>query len=257
MAKAIRSLLERLFLLRELRHWKAAARSAETADIPALRVLRARAKSLRNILDRLIHKADERLALPALGSNIFPVPHGTDWSWRPALWRAPLTLAGLASVATRTKLGDEVTVHHDCIRSELSLRQVRNTREADLAPFGLSMDVFAFDGTFLSLVVELPPEALKDLQKNHLIRVAATIEQEKPIEVFARLNVTHGPNTEQIVRELPIKSAETMVEFDLAYTNLNEKRLEKAWLDLIFEDPQMNQITLRDITFARCPRAEF
>ena len=257
MAKAIRSFLERLFLLRELRHWKAAARSAETADIPALRVLRARAKSLRNILDQLIHKADERLALPALGSNIFPVPHGTDWYWRPDLWRAPLTLAGLASVATRTKLGDEVTVHHDCIRSELSLRQVRNTREADLAPFGLSMDVFAFDGTFLSLVVELPPEALRDLQKNHLIRVAATIEQEKPIEVFARLNVTHGPNTEQIVRELPIKSAETMVEFDLAYTKLNEKRLEKAWLDLIFEDPQMNQITLRDITFARCPRAEF
>lgn len=257
MAKAIRSFLERLFLLRELRHWKAAARSAETADIPALRVLRARARSLRNILDRLIHKADERLALPALGSNIFPVPHGTDWSWRPALWRAPLTLSGLASVATRTKLGDEVTVHHDCIRSELSLRQVRNTREADLAPFGLSMDVFAFDGTFLSLVVELPPEALKGLQKNHLIRVTATIEQEKPIEVFARLNVTHGPNTEQIVRELPVKSAETMVEFDLAYTNLNEKRLEKAWLDLIFEDPQMNQITLRDITFARCPRAEF
>ena len=28
------------------------------------------------------------------------------------------------------------------------------------------------------------------------------------------------------------------------------------WIELIFEGPQMNQITLRDITFSRRPRAE-
>ncbi|WP_375174386.1 DUF6478 family protein [Pseudooceanicola sp.] len=257
MATAIRSFLQRLFLWRELRQWSASAKAAETLDIPSLRVLRSRAKSLRQPLDRLIRKADERLALPARGSNIFPVPHGTDWSWRPALWRAPLPVPGLASVASRSRLGGEVTVHHDCIRSELSLRQRRNTREEDLAPYGLSMDVFAFDGTFLSLVVDLPAEVLTDLRKNHLIRLSTSIEVEKPIEIFARLNITHGPNTEQIVRDLPLNRAETMVEFDLAYSGLNEKRLEKAWLDLIFEDPQMNQIILHDVTFARCPRAEF
>ena len=47
-----------------------------------------------------------------------------------------------------------------------------------------------------------------------------------------------------------------MVEFDLAYTKLNEKRVEKLWLDLIFEGPEMNQVTLRDLTFSRRPRAE-
>ncbi len=47
-----------------------------------------------------------------------------------------------------------------------------------------------------------------------------------------------------------------MVEFDLSYTNLNEKRVEKIWLDLIFEGPEMNQVTVRDITFSRLPRAE-
>nr|WP_136636828.1 DUF6478 family protein [Pseudooceanicola onchidii] len=257
MATAIRSILRKLFLKREQRLWRAEARAARTLPIPALRTLRTRARSLRQTLDQVIHTADERLALPAVGSTIFPTPHGTDWSWRPHLWRAPLPVTGMAAVPARTRLGDEVALHHDCVRSELSLRQIRNDREEDLAPYSLRMDVFAFDGTFLSLAIDLPGDILTGLQKTHLVRLSATIELEKPLEVFARLNIVHGPNTEQVVRELPLTGPETMVEFDLAYTNLNEKRLEKAWLDLIFEDPQMNQITLRDITFARCPRAEF
>lgn len=82
------------------------------------------------------------------------------------------------------------------------------------------------------------------------------VELEKPLEIFARLNIRHGPNTEQIVREMPLNEKDVFVEFDLAYTKLNEKRVERMWVDLIFEDPEMNQITLRDVTFARYPRAE-
>ncbi|MFN6978330.1 MAG: DUF6478 family protein, partial [Gemmobacter sp.] len=65
-----------------------------------------------------------------------------------------------------------------------------------------------------------------------------------------------GPNVEQVVQELPRDQQEAAVEFDLAYTRINEKRLEKAWIDLIFEGPEMNQIILRDITLVRRPRAE-
>ena len=43
---------------------------------------------------------------------------------------------------------------------------------------------------------------------------------------------------------------------NLAYSNLNEKRVEKAWVDLIFEQPSMNQVILRDVTFSRRPRAD-
>ena len=82
------------------------------------------------------------------------------------------------------------------------------------------------------------------------------IEAEKPLEVFVRLNIKHGPNTEQVVREIPLNQEEAMVEFDLAYTKLNEKRVDAIWIDLIFEGPEMNQVTLRDLTFSRYPRAE-
>ena len=104
-------------------------------------------------------------------------------------------------------------------------------------------------------VVDLPAEALRGLSKDHLMRMDIIVEMEKPIEIFARLNVKHGPNTAQIVRELPLNEAKVAVEFDLAYSDINEKRIEKAWMDLIFEGPEMNMVTLRDVTFSRRMRA--
>ena len=172
------------------------------------------------------------------------------------MWRGPLAQKGMAAVESKTQLGDEVTVFHDCRITELSLRQIRNTKEQDIAPFALRMDVFRFDGSFLSLVLDLPETACQGLKKRHLVRLDALVDMEKPLEIFARLNIKHGPNTEQIVRELPLHDKEVFVEFDLAYTKLNEKRVDRMWLDLIFEGPQMNQVTLRDITFSRYPRAE-
>lgn len=238
-----------------MRSWRRAARKAEETGLSVLRQQRNRAFQLRTHLDRLIHVADGRLALPRIGSSAFPRPHGTDWSWRPELWRGPLPVPGLSSVQTKAKLGTEVTLFHDCDFSELTLRQLRNLREEDLAPFGLRMDVFNFDGSFLSLVIDLPKSVCEGLTRSHLIRVDTSIDTEKPLEIFARLNIRHGPNTEQIVRELPLDEKGITVEFDLAYSKLNEKRIDRVWLDLIFEGPDMNQVVIRDLTFCRFPRA--
>ena len=239
-----------------LRRWAAAARNADTERLSLLRQQRSRARRLRHHLDQLIFKAENRLALPLIGSMNFRKPANADWSWRPELWRGPLPVPGVASARNKSALGDEVTLFHDCEFSELTLRQLRNQREADLAPYGLRMDVFRFDGSYLSLVIALPPAATDGLKRRHLIRLDTIVEMEKPLEIFARLNIKHGPNTEQIVRELPLHEEEVMVEFDLAYTKLNEKRVERAWLDLIFEGPEMNMVTIRDVTFSRRPRAE-
>lgn len=238
-----------------MRRWARAARNAADTEVGELRSQRSAARLLRSHLDRLIHRADERLALPAFGSTSFPRPHNADWSWRPELWRGPLSRPGASTVQTKSMLGDEVTLFHDCASSELTFRQLRNQREADLAPYGLRMDVFKFDGSFLSLVIDLPHDAVHGMRKTHLLGMTAIVEMEKPLEIFGRLNIRHGPNTEQIVRELPLKQQNATVEFDLAYSKLNEKRVEKAWIDLIFEGPEMNQITLRDLTFTRRPRA--
>ena len=250
------TLLDRARYLASFKRWAKAVRLAPDIKLSELRLQNVQAQKLRAQLDELSHITDERLALPRIGSNAFARPGGTDWSWRPQLWRGVLGQKGIAGVENKTVLGDEVTVFHDCKISELTLRQLRNTHKEDLAPYGLQMDVFRFDGSFLSLAIDFPPDACEGLQKRHIIRMNAIVKTEKNIEIFARLNVKHGPNTEQVVREVPLDQKETMAEFDLGYSDLNEKRIERVWLDLIFESPEMNQVSIRDITFSRFPRAD-
>ncbi|MEE4188840.1 MAG: DUF6478 family protein [Roseobacter sp.] len=241
---------------RALTRWALSAREAREAKLSILRRQSTRARQLRAHLDQLITVADERLALPVISSNSFAKPHNADWAWRPEIWRGPLPVRGISSVESKSQLGEEITLFHDCARSELTLRQLRNQREEDLAPYGLRLDVFKFDGSFLSLVLDLPDAAVVGLKRTHILQVNAIVNMEKPLEIFVRLNIRHGPNTEQIVREFSQDRDGMIAEFDLAYANLNEKRIDKAWVDLIFENPQMNQVTVRDLTFNRRPRAQ-
>lgn len=246
-------LLER----RTLRRWDRAAQLAPSLDPVRLKALRTRARALGRRIDSVLHTAEGRLALPLAGQAAIRRPMHSDWAWRPELWSGPIRPAGAAAVATKTAVGSEARIFHDCPLNELSVRQVRNTRAEDIAPYGLRLDVYRFDGSFLSLVVDLPHQGVEGLTKRHLVRLEIRIQTEAPLEVFARLNVRHGPNVEQLVREFSGSNGEYAVEFDLASTQLDELRVERAWLDLIFEGPQMNEVILRDLTLTRRPRAEF
>lgn len=248
--------LDRFVIGRALRRWRRAADAAEGCDIGTLAVLRRKAKQHRAELDRLLHVAEGRLALPFGGEAGSPSVPGTDWVWRPEFWRGPVPVPGIAGIESRTALCDSVTLFHDCRLSEITTRQILNPGPAGGAPYGLSLDVLHFDGSFLSLVFDLPPDALQGLRTKHLIQMDLVLEMERPVEIFARLNIKHGPNVEQILRELPRSGPQAKVEFDLFYTKLNEKRVEQAWIDLICEGPRHNRIVLHDVMVSRRPRAE-
>lgn len=55
---------------------------------------------------------------------------------------------------------------------------------------------------------------------------------------------------------MPEAGREKLAEFDLAYAGLNDKRIERAWLDLILNDAGMSRIVIRDLVVSRRPRAE-
>ena len=241
---------------RALAFWTRAAEEADTTPLEDLSQRQEEAAALLARLSDFHHRADERLTHPRVGVDQIAVPGGTDWSWRPYAMRGPIAPRGIVAVETRTEVAPQLTLFHDCDRSELSILQVRNRDDSDLAPYGLRMDVFRFDGTFLSLVLDLPASATDGLSQRHIVRLSLRIALERRAEVFARLNIKHGPNTEKMLREIPDPNGDVVVEFDLAYTDMNERRVEGAWLDLIFEGAEMNQITLRDISLCRYPRAE-
>ena len=239
-----------------LRRWEAVANVVSHEHLSRLRSHAEQAWALRKYLDRVIHQAEYRLALPTMGTHVIRRPIGTDWAWRPDLWLGPISKTGHAEVANRTTICERIALFHDSKSPALTVRQVRNTEEKDIAPFGFCLDVFQFDGSFLSLAVDLPQQAIQGLSQRHIFRVDMVVDVEKPLAIFARLNIKHGPNVEAILREFPLSHAETMVEFDLGYSKINEKRIEKAWLDLIFDGSEMNQVILRDVTLTRRPRAQ-
>ena len=185
----------------------------------------------------------------------FAKPPGTDWVWRPGVWRGALPQPGAASVASGTRLGTELALYHDCPLAELTLRQIRNRQETAPAPFGVQMEVFGFAGSYLSWAIDLPEEAVRGLTRDHILRFDAHVEPERPMALFARLTIRHGPNTAQMVQELQGTGAEARAEFDLAYLQINAQRLGQAWVDLLFEAPGTNRVVLRDLTCSRRLRA--
>jgi len=248
-------LIGRFLHRRSVARWRAAARAVPATRNGDLEVqVQIARRTMRRLRD-FDAAAGAKLALPRPGSTTFPRPAGTDWSWRPKPWRLPCPELGLAPALPKDEITNELVVFHDCKRREIILRQIRNTREIDLSPYGWDLEVFHFDGTYLSLVLEVPPASCEGLRKRHLFQLALNVMRERPTKIHTRLNVKHGPNVEQILLTLPDEE-EAAVEFDLAYTQLNEARAERMWVDLMIEDPAMNRITFRDLTMSRYPRAE-
>lgn len=248
--------LEQQLRRQSLRRWRKTASRAATMPLSKLRIAQADARALQAEVSQVLFEADNRLALPSPRTNAILKGKNTDWVWRPALWRVGLGEPGLVSVSSNSMLGGEVTLFHDCKLSEISLRQVRNRRQSDLAPFGLNLDVYRFDGSFVSLALNAPKISVEGLSKRHMIAMHGLLESERSIKVYGRLNIRHGPNVATVLQEVHSKDSEFYVEFDLAYADLNEARLEQLWVDLIFEQPSMNQVVIRDVTFSRFLRAD-
>lgn len=248
--------LDQWALRRAQTRWAGAAASAGQMDTFALRSLRGEARAMRREIDRVIHAAEPRLASAGASAALPRLPLGTDWAWRADPWSGPLPQPGAVANADRLAISEDLALYLDCPLREVIVRQLRNGDQDDGAPFGLGLEVLGFRGSFLSLSLRLPEAAVLGLQARHLIRVDSVIDADRPLRGFARLNIKHGPNVTQLVSDLPRDGRLRMVEFDLAYSKLDETRIERAWLDLIFNDMAWTALVLRELVVSRRPRAE-
>lgn len=238
------------------RRWERAAEMAGRVDLATLETLRVRGRSLRSRIDRALHLVEARLSQPDEGAGRVPLPLHADWAWRPEPWAGPVSPKGHAAAADGTPISADTKLFHDCPLAECSLRQVRNIGAEDGAPFAVALDVLAFEGSFLSLAVELPDEGSDGLKRRHVVTVTLDAVAERATDFFARLNVRHGPNTEQLVLEGTLGDGAVEVEFDLGYSAIEAGMVTRAWVDLILEEPAMNRVLFRDVTLSRRPRAE-
>lgn len=244
----LRRLLDTAFHRRELRWWarQLAALEAGTPRAADAR-LRRRAAKIRKAADRVLRLTDARLA----SGSTRPLPQH-DWSARPEIWSEPVRPAGLPAAPSGAQMAPGLTLYHDCPLGEVGLYQTRHSQGG--MP-GLALEVFGFEGSFLSLAVAVPDAGRAGLSVNDLLGVEIETASEAPMPVYARLNVRHGPNTEKVVREVDRRFARTSVEFDLFYTKMEAAEVTDVWIDIIFEGPANNRIEISDLVLFRRKRA--
>ncbi|AGT07663.1 DUF6478 family protein [Paracoccus aminophilus] len=261
MALPARTWFDRILRERANRRWAELADDKQGLASSRKRMLREEALVLRRKLDQFLQRTDRRAEISGEALDAINLPIGTDWRWRPGFMTAPIVPEGVVSPENGARLGQEAAVWHDCAERALILEQMRNHRATDLAPFGMRMEIFAFAGSFLSVSIDLPQDALQGLTRNYVLRLETGLAIEREMSVFARLNIANGPNTDQILVKLddltPDAQGHHITEFDLAATEIDERRLQKIWIDLIFERPTMNALEVRELFVSRHLRAEF
>lgn len=253
------SFLQSLRSRRAMRRWAHAARSGGDLSHRDLARLAPVAREVASHASSFLRAADRKLLGPTIGDTQIDRPSQCDWAWRAGPWAEAMCPATIAGVTGGTVLTDGVRLFHDCPLAEITLRQMPASSGAAPAPYVLSMDALGFEGSFLSLAMDLPEEGATTLSRSHILVLTAKMQMEREAEVFARLNIRQGPNTEQLVSELrpgDRPDGTVTAEFDLGFHDIKPAKLETAWIDLIFDKPAMNLVRIDDFTVTRRPRAD-
>lgn len=220
--------------------------------------LRERAQTLHRHVSRFLQASDPWM-LRSMGVPDGDLPTGTDWHWRPRLLRGGIHPPAIAAPGNGQRLGEDAALWHDCPHRALILRQSARPQPGRGACHAVQIEMLGFSGSFLSLALTLPTEALDTLGPDRILHVDVVMDAERPITIYARINLRQGPNTETMLRQLgdPVagQGARRRAEFDLAYADLGHRPVESAWLDLIFEQPRMNAVVLRDAVICGHGRA--
>ncbi|SOH93999.1 hypothetical protein SAMN06273572_10324 [Monaibacterium marinum] len=178
------------------------------------------------------------------------LPEDAEILHRPSILRVLQTPSGQVSPATGTELSADVSVHHDMSPPRIVAHQMPRSQ----GRHEYALDIWNVRGNFVSLALALPPEQVSRIGKDDLIRVDYTIALEQQCDVFARLNLAHGPNVEQVIRQLDLRKQNDVLEFDVHYTAFDPTRAKEIWIDLIFNTRPLNRVVIRDIVISRRPR---
>ncbi|MDO5613090.1 MAG: DUF6478 family protein [Paracoccus sp. (in: a-proteobacteria)] len=254
--------LARLSRRRAARDWALLAQTApQMRRGEVSRALRDEARLLQRSLRDFLRATSPRSQVAQETLGTLDLPDDTDWRWRPTLMAARTWRLGLAAPDSGRRLGQEMRIWHDGgAGAPLILRQTANIGTTDLAPFGVVLESFGFAGSYVSLTFDLPPESAQGLTRSHILRIEAQIGAESEGQgLMARLNITHGPNTDTVTLPMhppgPGPAEVQVAEFDLSDLPINETQISKLWLDLILDHPRMNVLHLRDLIVSRHRRA--
>jgi len=233
------------------------ARRVVAADAISLRAQRAALRRLQRQTAITLAEIDDRANA---NQQHIVAPSGSDWSWRPRLWSSAQAgaQAGASSVLSGGPLrfGSDAAIFTDGGDGQIIARQTRMRATGDAVLFGLKLEVFDFTGTYVSVVLDLPPSAARGLTLKHHLSANLSLTAEADLQCYAVLNLASGPNKERLVAGFRPSERAIEVPFDLSKTHFDPNRLERLWVELIFEPKPMNALHVQDLTLYRSLQRE-
>ena len=193
---------------------------------------------------------DAAIRTDPLSERPAALPDDAEILHSPSILRTAMPGGGHVAPESGTPFSADVSIHHDLKPARLSARQFAR------APgrYDLILDIWDVQGSFASLALALPPEMVERIGREDLIRLDYNITLDQRCDVFARLNLSHGPNVEQVVRKLDLGNQADVIEFDVHYTEFDPTRAKEVWVDLIFNTRPLNRIVLTDLVISRRAR---
>ena len=182
-------------------------------------------------------------------------PLTSDWARRGELWQSSIDERVLTHVKDKQRFGAEAAIYHDGASDAVEIAQLEGSVSEDPS-FFVQLSVSDFKGTFVSIAIDLPREALHGLTRGHLVRSDVTIDANCAQEAYGRLNVLNGKNTERFTSAIRL-NGRSETDFDLFHSELDENQIEAAWFDVIFANPHAGTARIEDLVLSRRPRARF
>ena len=139
---------------------------------------------------------------------------------------------------------NDLTLFHDAGNSLFYWSQGR-------AP-SLVLTTYQFLGTYVSLAAGMPAATVASLGPGSRIDVKMKITSTRPLTTFLRLNLDLPEGRELLHETLVIDRSDKHARFDLAGARGSVDSARNAWLDIIFSDPSMSEIAIKDLQLNVC-----
>lgn len=165
-----------------------------------------------------------------------------------AIFTSALPTPRLAQPASGSSICEGLTLYHDASDGNFFWQQTKN--------HALQLTAYQFDGGYLSLAIGMGEGQIARLRQSGFLHVHKEIRSSRPITAFLRMNAQIDGRVEQMHQTLIIDQGTRSSNFDLDGLPGEFGPIENAWLDLIFIDPQMVEITLSSLTLRDAPMSE-
>jgi hypothetical protein len=137
-----------------------------------------------------------------------------------------------------TRIGRGLDLYHDAANAEFAC--------VVGADGSIVLTVYQFDGGYTSLVHSLPRSQLARCRSGRVLRLRFDAFSTRPLTVFFRLNAATSEATQTRHEMVVIRDGERMIEFELEGLGLDLQALQSVWMDVIFSEPQMAEIMVKN-----------